>query len=167
MSGHESIPTEPPDDDESDAGDPFEAGRSFLASLSTRARLRFAGLGTAEAGRGVRDLPVERRELHGPQARFLFHWRGRRCDFSNASDRYSLVRALWDSGSGNPHAECDLDEVLDAVYGEDREGTKKSMKSRMNRLKNLMYHVKRALLQAGLAVTVRHRGGKVWLEELP
>ena len=167
MSRHNKYRVDPHDDDASDAGDPLVAGQEFLKSLSRSAREAITHAGTAVAGLGNPGHSGDGPTLHGPQPRLQFFWHGRRCEFRNAEDRYVLVTALWNTDTGEPYAERDLDEVLDALYGEDEEGSKRAATLRRGRLKNLRFHVGQVFLNKGIPLAVRCGGGKLWLEELP
>jgi hypothetical protein len=155
-----------PDDDGSDAAEPYEAGQQFLKSLSRRAREAIERVSTAEVDANTHSQPGDESPLDGPQPKGQFYWRGKPCDFSRAKDRYKLLEALWDDGSKKPHAERDVGEVLDAVYGKDKVGNLASVTVKLKRLKNLRHHVRGVFLDKGIALDVECRGGKIWLAVL-
>lgn len=166
MSERDGVWIDPRDDDESDAGDPVEAGQKLLASLPRHTRETLTRVGRAVVGPSVPNPLARELARDGPRSRGMFYWRGEPCDFSSAKDRYNLVSALWDFESQQPHVEREVGDVLEAVYGKKGVCSQTLRTARLQRLKNLCFHVNRFFRDKGIALDVKRRGSKIWLAEL-
>lgn len=108
---------------------------------------------------GTADQPPGEGPLNGPGERGRFWWDGKSVDLSGAPLRYRLCAALWDADTSRPRGERTQDEVLVELYPDDD--------APEGKLKDVVKNLKRDFERAGIPLTVRLRGGRVWLEERP
>lgn len=94
--------------------------------------------------------------LKGPAGRNIFRLYGVTIDFGRAILRYRLVEELWNSKASCPRRERDVEDVIEAIWGE-RATTD-------NAFRDLCFQVRKAFREAAVPLSVKQTGGKVWLE---
>lgn len=127
----------------------------IAAAVTAQVVAALAGKGTPTAPAGTTPAPTTPAPADGRCEPFGFRWRAALVR-DLAPLRYRLLLALWDREANRPHAGRFADEVMLSVWNDNNDNDVA--------LKSLCRHVRTDI--ARLKLTIKSRGGKVWLEPL-